>query len=127
MYWNDMNGSFLFNKVFSEKIKIDEIDIFDIRIDREAATVIITFDLMHDLPDNPEVKWVKGYNRCRCGVNCSGVSMLDIKGMSTDMPAKMKINKEGKYSNILIKGDSITLKLTCIHIQLMGPSVYISQ
>ena len=31
---------------FSESVKINEIDIFDIRIDREGCTVIITFDLI---------------------------------------------------------------------------------
>lgn len=127
MYWNDLNGNILFNKVFTEKVKINEIDIFDIRIDREAATVIITFDLVNELPDNPPPKWVKGYNRCRCGVNCSGVSQLSINGMSTIMPAQIKIEAENNNNKVIIKGDSIKLHLNCIHIQLMGPSVYISQ
>ena len=46
MHWNDLDGSILFNKVFSKSVKINEIDIFDIRIDREGCTVIITFDLI---------------------------------------------------------------------------------
>ena len=125
MYWNDIDGSFLFNRVFTNAIKVSEIDIFEIKIDREAATVMIIFDLVNQLPDNPPPKWVKGYNRCRCGINCSGVKNLKIDGMSTDMLAKIKIDTNS--NEVIIKGDSIFLNLKCAHIQLMGPSVYISQ
>ncbi|EEJ4422367.1 hypothetical protein CQL32_004636, partial [Salmonella enterica subsp. enterica serovar Braenderup] len=62
MYWNDIDGSILFNKVFTKSIEVNEIDVFDIKIDREAATVTIYFDLVNELPDNPLPKWVKGYN-----------------------------------------------------------------
>lgn len=53
VYWNDIDGSMLFNKVFTKYIEVNEIDIFDIKIDREAATVLIAFDLVNELPDNP--------------------------------------------------------------------------
>lgn len=127
MYWNEIEGGILFNKVFSRDVEVNEIDIFDIKIDREAATVIICFDLVNELPDNPPPKWVKGYNRCRCGINCSGVKFLKIEGMSTDMPAKIEIQKNTPYSKVIIKGADIFLNLKCSHIQLIGPSVYISQ
>lgn len=93
MYWNEFEGSILFNKVFSRDVEVNEIDIFDIKIDREAATVIICFDLVNELPDNPPQKCIKGYNRCRCGISCSGVKSLKIEGMSTDMSAKIEIQK----------------------------------
>ena len=127
MNWNDVNGSVLFNKVFTRLVEVGEIDVFDIKIDREAATVIISFDLVNELPDNPPPKWVKGYNRCRCGINCSGVKYLKIDGMSTDMPAKIEIKKNTDNDEVIIKGSDIFLNLKCSHIQLMGPSVYISQ
>ncbi|HDR2784872.1 TPA: immunity 50 family protein [Enterobacter sichuanensis] len=127
MYWNEIEGSILFNKVFSRDVEVNEIDIFDIKIDREATTVMICFDLVNELPDSPPPKWVKGYNRCRCGINCSGVKFLKIEGMSTDMPAKIEIQKNTSYSVVIIKGADIFLNLKCSHIQLMGPSVYISQ
>ena len=57
MYWNELDGSILFNKVFTTNVVINEIDIFDIKIDREAATVIVSFDLINALPDNPPPKW----------------------------------------------------------------------
>ena len=126
MHWNDIDGSILFNKVFSKSVKINEIDIFDIRIDREGCTVIITFDLIDELQDNPPPKWVKGYNRCRCGINCGSVSAIKIEGISTNMPAKIKIDKNDHYNEVSINGSTIYLYLKCAHIQLMGPSVYIS-
>jgi hypothetical protein len=125
VYWNDIDGNMLFNKVFTKSIEVDEIDVFDIKIDREAATVLITFDLVNELPDNPPPKWVKGYNRCRCGINCSGVKYLKIDGISTDMLAKIEIDNNN--NEVIIKGTDIFLNLKCSHIQLMGPSVYISQ
>lgn len=126
MYWNELDGSFLLNKVFSNPVKINEIDIFDITIDREGATVIITFDLIDELPDNPLPKWIKGYNRCRCGINCGCVSAIKIEGISTNMPAKIKIDKNDHYNEVSINGSTIYLYLKCAHIQFMGPSVYIS-
>lgn len=127
MNWNEIDGNVLFNKVFTREVEVGEIDVFDIKIDREAATVIISFDLVNELPDNPPPKWIKGYNRCRCGINCSGVKSLKIDGISTDMLARIEIKKHNNNNEIIIKGRDILLNLTCSHIQLMGPSVYISQ
>lgn len=125
MYWNNVDGCFLFSRVFTNAIEVNEIDIFEININREAATVIIIFDLINQLPDNPPPKWIKGYNRCRCGINCSGVKALKIDGMSTDMLAKIEIDTNS--NEVIIKGENVFLSIKCAHIQLMGPSVYISQ
>lgn len=126
MNWNDLDGSVLFNKVFSSPIKISEIDIFDIKIDREGATVTISFDLINEIPDQPPIKWMKGYNRCRCGINCGGVSQIKIEGISPSMQAKININKHDSHVEVSIVGDDINMYLQCMHVQLMGPSVYIS-
>lgn len=127
MLWNDIDGNALFNRVFTRPVELGEIDIFDIKIDREASTVIISFDLIDELPDNPPPKWVKDYNRCRCGINCSGVEHLKIDGMSTDMLANITIDIHNENNEVIINGSDIFLNLKCSHIQLMGPSVYISQ
>lgn len=50
---------------------------------------------------------------------------MKIDGMSTDMLAKIEIDINN--NEVLINGDDIFLNLKCSHIQLMGPSVYISQ
>lgn len=78
------------------------------------------------MPDNPPPKWVKSYNRCRCGINCRSVSAIKIEGISTNMPAKIKIDKNDHYNEVSINGSTIYLYLKCAHIQFMGPSVYIS-
>lgn len=85
MYWNALDGSYLLSKVFSKPVGISDIDLFDIRMDREGSTVIISFDLIDKLPDNPPIKWVKGYNRCRCGINFGGVTMIKLEDISTNM------------------------------------------
>ena len=126
MYWNDLDGSVLLGKVFSEPVEISNIDVFDIKIDREGKTVIISFDLVNQLPDNPPPKWPQGYNRCRCGINCSGVSELSIAGISVDMPAKINITKLNDYIEIIIAGPDLHLSMKCSHIHFMGPTVYIS-
>ncbi|CNC20741.1 Imm50 family immunity protein [Yersinia pseudotuberculosis] len=126
MYWNDLDGSYLLSKVFSEPVKINEIDIFDIKIDREGSTVIISFDLIDELPDSPPVKWVKGYNRCRCGINCGGVSTIKLDGISANMQAKIKIENNNDCNEVLINSPEFFLHLKCAHIQFMGPSVYIN-
>ena len=95
-------------------------------MEREGYTVIISFDLIDKLPDNPPIKWVKGYNRCRCGINFGGVSMIKLEGISTNMQASIKIEKKDGYSEVLINGPEVFLHLKCTHIQFMGPSVYIS-
>jgi len=126
MYWNELEGTILLNKVFSEPVEISEVDIFDIKIDREAPSVIITFDLVDKLPDNPPVKWIKGYNRCRCGINCIGVKSLKIDGLEKNMLARVYINKINSYNELCIESGGFKLNLICAHLQFMGPSVYIS-
>ncbi|GAA3581057.1 hypothetical protein GCM10023078_06180 [Gibbsiella greigii] len=127
MYWNDLEGAIILNKVFSKPVEISEIDVFDIKIDREGPSVIITFDLVNQLPDNPPVKWVKGYNRCRCGINCIGIKSLKIDGVDKNMLSSIFIDKSNSHNEVSIKGSGFNLYLMCSHIQFMGPSVYISQ
>lgn len=125
MYWNDLDGSYLLSEVFSQSVEISEIDVFDIRIDREGCTVIVTFDLINQLPDNPPAKWVKGYNRCRAGINCGGVDELAVSGISNEMRAKIKIKNIDDKIEVNILGDMLNINMKCQHIQFMGPSVYI--
>ncbi|MCW7764665.1 Imm50 family immunity protein [Photorhabdus luminescens] len=127
MFWNDLDGTILLNKVFSKPVEISDIDIFDIKIDREGPTVTIGFDLIGKLPENPPEKWVKGYNKCRCGINCGGVTSINIEGIAVNMLAKIEIKKENGHNKVIINGSNFRLNLECMHIQFMGPSVYISK
>lgn len=125
MNWNDLDGSILFNKVFSNPIKIGDIDIFNITIDRDATTVMVYFDLVNELPDNPPPKWGKNFNRCRCSIDCSDISFLKIEGIATEMPAQIEINKSSPHDyEVIIKGDNIFLHIICSFVHLAGPSVY---
>lgn len=127
MYWTDLPGSELMRRIYLTPPVINEIDIFDIDIKRDGPTVIIAFDLVNSLPDNPPKKWGKIFNRCRAGLYCFGVHSLNISGIKTDMIAKIDI-KISKDENILIiKNSDINIEITCSYISFTGPSVYISQ
>ncbi|AMO46686.1 Uncharacterized protein AKI40_0258 [Enterobacter sp. FY-07] len=123
MYWNDLDGTFLLRKVFLEPVEISTIDLFSIKFDREGPMAYIEFDLVGALPNNPPPKWVKNYNRCRCGLNCSGIKMLKMDGIKTNMIVNIRIEDRNK---IFISGDDFSLTLECLHIQFAGPSVYIA-
>ncbi|HDF2341711.1 TPA: immunity 50 family protein [Morganella morganii] len=127
MYWTDLPGSELMKRVYSNPPIINEIDLFDISIKRDGPTVTISFDIVNSLPDIPPKKWVKDFNRCRIGVYCFGVVDLNILGVKTDMIAKININIIDGDNILTIKNDDIDIKITCSHISLTGPSVYISQ
>jgi hypothetical protein len=51
---------------------------------------------------------------------------MKIEGVSPSMPAKININKNDSHVEINNVGDDINMYLQCMHVQLMGPSVYIS-
>lgn len=125
MFWNDLDGTVLFNKVFSKPVKISDIDLFEVKIDREGPTVTIIFDLIGELPDIPIAKWGKKYNKCRCGINCGGVTSINIEGIAVNMLAKIEIKQEINHNLVIIKGVNFQLELVCLHIQFMGPSVYL--
>lgn len=125
MYWNELSGSIFLGKVFSAPVEISQIDIFEIKIDREAATVIIIFDLVDSLPDIPVPKWPKYFDRCRCGINCVGTSELLVSGISVEMLAHIEIEKNDTGEVLVnILGPNLKISLQCMHVQFTGPSVY---
>ena len=125
--WNDLDGSILLGKVFSRPVEISQIDIFKVTVDREGPTVIIEFDIIGVLPDNPPVKWGKNFNRCHGGLNCSGVASIATNGISSNMPADIEIKKIDQLYKIIITGDDISIMIECLHAGFMGPSVYVSE
>ncbi|WP_454827604.1 Imm50 family immunity protein [Paraburkholderia xenovorans] len=127
MLWNDLDGSVLLRKVFTKPVEISLIDLFSIKIDREGPTVVIEFDLVGQLPDNPPPKWGNGYNRCRCGLNCGGVKSVSMNGIAPNMLAEISIEKNGEINKLIISSEKASLVVECSHLQLMGPSVYISE
>ena len=77
----------MLKRIFTNLPKIGDIDLFDIEIKRDGPAVIVNFDLVGILPDNPPVKWGKDFNRCQMGIYCLGVSELSMTGLATNMLA----------------------------------------
>lgn len=121
MFWNDLEGTYLLNKVFSRPVEINIVDLFSIKIDREGPTVLIEFDLIGVLPDNPPPKWGRDYNKCRCGLMCAGVKSMQISGVATNIEVNVNIQDNNK---IIMRGTGFNLELECLYIHFSGPSVY---
>ncbi|AUX73352.1 uncharacterized protein EpC_11060 [Erwinia pyrifoliae Ep1/96] len=124
MNWTDLPCNELLKRVFVNPPKIGSIDIFDIEIKRDGPTVIVSFDLIDVLPDNPPVKWGRDFNRCRMGIYCIGVSELSMTGLATNILAKIDFRIIGDATTIIISSDSLNMELTCSNVTVTGPSVY---
>ncbi len=126
MFWTDLPGSELVKRVFTSPPPIGRIDIFDLQLQRNGSALLLNFDLVDVLPDNPPVKWVKGFNRCRMGINCGGIKDLKILGWGISIPATIKIDKLVDSFLIEIEGKSFSLHASCSDIVITGPTVYVS-
>lgn len=127
MYWTDLPCNELMRRVFSEPPEVGYIDIFDIEIKRDGPTIIVNFDMADSLPDKPPEKWGKDFNRCRIGIYCSSVTSVSISGVSTNMPAKIDFDLREGNNRVKIGGSDFSMDVTCQHIHLTGPSVYLSK
>lgn len=128
-YWNDVEDSFLLNKIFSYKIAIEEIDLFNIELVRDGPSVRFYFDLIDHLPDKPFSKWGKeniNYNRCRIGIDCFGIKKLLIDGFETNMKLKISIYQE-ETSKVIFFNERIKFSIECLNISLIKPVVYLSE
>ena len=96
-------------------------------IKRDGPSIIISFDLIDILPDKPPIKWGKEFNRCRVGLYCLGVSELIISGVSRNMKAEINFDIHESDNKIKITGDDFSIIFKCLHINLTGPSVYLSK
>lgn len=127
-YWNDLENNVLINKVFSYKVKIGKIDLFNVEISRDGPTVWLYFDLIDELPDIPSPKWGKpniNYNRCRIGLGCFGVSRSNLSGLAVDMILNVSIVKDDIYK-IHFVNENIKFNIECLGVTLIPPSVYLS-
>jgi len=57
-YWNELEGSKLFNMVFSKNIPIGELELFSINIENDQPKLVFSFDIP-ELPDSPLQNGVK--------------------------------------------------------------------
>lgn len=125
-YWNELDGSTFFNKVFTTSISIGEVQLFTLNIDNDRPVAILEFDIS-EYPDTPPIKWKQsGFNTCRIGLNCSNIKDLLIKNIPTHKKLSVTIsNKKGDFIIRLANDDSL-IEFTTKHPLLCGPSGYIN-
>ncbi|MCF4998434.1 hypothetical protein GIW70_16235 [Pseudomonas syringae] len=125
-YWNELDGSTFFNKVFGSDIAIGEIDLFSVSIDNNRPVITLEFDIS-DYPVAPPEKWKKsGFNTCRIGLNCSNIKDLTIKNIPTQKNLTMKIlSQDGNFKISATNEDSL-IEFTTRHPMLCGPSAYLN-
>ncbi|SHF25357.1 Imm50 family immunity protein [Vibrio gazogenes] len=127
MYWNELDGTILLSKVFSNPVKVEKIDLMDFCVKRDGPTIIIRFDLIGQVPDLPPKKW-GNFNRCQCGINCSGVYNLLVKNIKCSMVCNVEISLGDQNKIHLFSEDGdVEISFHCEHIQFTGPNVYLSE
>ena len=68
-YWNELDGSVFFNKVFSRAIEIKKAYIHSLKIENNQYSFGIGFDIP-EFPDRLPEKWKdKGYTTYRIGLS----------------------------------------------------------
>ncbi|VVP79693.1 hypothetical protein PS925_00366 [Pseudomonas fluorescens] len=126
IFWNELDGSTFFNKIFSAPVAIGEITLSSIKIDNERPVIIMEFDIA-EYPDSPPAKWREsGLNTCRIGINCSNIANLSIKNIPTPDKISLKITKKEKGFNVTACNNESTIKFDTKHILLCGPSAYLN-
>ncbi|MFJ2427408.1 Imm50 family immunity protein [Pseudomonas sp. P1.31] len=123
-YWNELDGSSFFNRIFTTPISIGEVTLFSLNIDNNRSAVILEFDIM-EYPESPPTKWIQsGFNTCRIGLNCSNIDEFLIKNIPIKQSLTITISNEfGSYRIRAISDDSL-IEFTTKHPLLCGPSAY---
>lgn len=123
-FWNDFDRSIFFNKVFTSPIAIGEITLFSIEIDNNRSHIHVAFDIS-ELPDAPPKKWIKeGFNTCRIGLSCGGLSDVLIKNIPTSETMKISVQKHDGYFLVHAESPNSSFEFKTRHLSLSGPSVY---
>lgn len=123
-YWNDIDNSTFFNKVFSYPVPISQLALAGIDIDNERSNIVIGFDIL-EIPDSPPVKWQQiEYNTCRIGIDCGEIQNLAIKNIPTSKALNIKISQTDNHYHIHISNDDSIVEFIAKFISLRGPSVY---
>lgn len=125
-YWNDLDGSIFFNKLFSFSVEIGKIALFSIRIENDQPSIGMGFDIP-EFPDNLPEKWKnKGYNMCRVGLTFDEIKNLKISNIPAHEVFTVKINKDSGYFTFEAISDNASIKFNAKFISLKDPSVYIN-
>lgn len=123
-YWNDIDNSTFFNRVFSYLVPVGQLELSGIDIDNERNNLVIGFDIL-EIPDIPPVKWQQiEYNTCRIGIDCGEIQDLVIKNIPTQKALNIKISQTDDHYRIHISNNESTIAFIAKFISLRGPSVY---
>ena len=126
-YWNEVEGSKLFNMVFSRNIPIGEIKLFALNIDNNLCTLTLAFDI-REIPDTPPKKWdFIGYNACRIGITCNKVKGLTTSNIPTQKILNLSIQLIGNEYSVSATSDTSEVKFTTSSLRLREPSVYLTE
>lgn len=125
-YWNSLDGSIFFNKVFSTPIAIGAVELFTIIINNNTPDTTLEFDIP-EVPDSPPEKWKKmQFNTCRIGINISNIQNLTIKNIPTKGKLHTSIAKEDNLYTVKFYNQDSLIQFSADHILLCGPSVYMN-
>ncbi|KTC19613.1 hypothetical protein AO391_15785 [Pseudomonas marginalis ICMP 9505] len=125
-YWNDLDGTIFFSKIFSQPIEIGEILIHTLRLENDQPLFGIGFDIP-EFPDRLPEKWKdEGYNTCRIGLTCFEVSNLQIVNLPCKELFSVKIEEEDGYFFFTAKSKSASVELKSKWLTLSGPSAYMN-
>lgn len=123
-YWNELDTSIFFRKLFSHPIEIDKIALFSLQIQNDQPSLALGFDIP-EFPDNLPEKWKnKDFNTCRVGLTCTGISELIMKDIPTKDIFSVKIVKAGSFFAFQATTKNSLINFKAKFISLCGPSVY---
>jgi hypothetical protein len=126
-FWNEIEGSKLFNMVFSRNIPIGEIKLFALNIDNNLSTLTLAFDI-REIPDTPPKKWdLIGYNACRIGITCNNVKDLTTSNIPTQQILNLSIQLIGNEYSVSATSDTSEVKFITSSLRLREPSVYLTE
>ncbi|WP_119739319.1 Imm50 family immunity protein [Pseudomonas sp. Larv2_ips] len=125
-YWNELDGSIFFGKIFSQPIAIDRIALFSMRIDNDQPCVGLGFDIP-EFPDQLPEKWKnKGYNTCRTGLICHNIKELKIQNIPAHEVFKVEIKKHNDHFEFHATSENASIEFKARFISLSDPNVYIN-
>lgn len=123
-FWNELDKNIFFEKLFSSPIEIREIAKISLQLDNDRPSLGIGFDIP-EFPDNLPEKWKnKGYNVCRLGIDCYGISNLKILNIPNQGVFSIKIKKEGDHFQLQATNKNSSLELNAKNIFLCDPNTY---
>lgn len=125
-FWNEFDRSVLFNKVFSRPIPIGKIVLFSIERDNDRPHINLAFDIP-EIPDRPPEKWtIEGFNTCRIGLSCGGLSDVTIKNIPTLDTLKITVRKYEDFFLVKAESEKSLIEFKTRYPSLCGPSVCIN-